>query len=183
MDVALIAAVAENGVIGVNGGIPWHYSDDLKRFKRKTTGHPVILGRRTYESIIDRLGEPLPKRHSIVLSTSLSEPDVPQPCGKKTAVTLARDTDQALDIAERLLEGNSNNTVYVAGGESVYEAFVSRADRLELTEIHKEYEGDTYFPEWPPDEQRWSERERVENGEISFVTLESETHQLTENDC
>ena len=68
MRLTLIAAVAENGVIGVDGGMPWHYPEDLRRFKETTMGHPVVMGRRTYESIASRLGGPLPGRTSVVLS-------------------------------------------------------------------------------------------------------------------
>lgn len=157
LEVAIIAAIAENGIIGDGGDLPWHYPEDLRRFKELTIGHPVVLGRRTYESIIDRLGQPLPGRTSIVLTTRKTEfPDGVIPVGS---------IDTALAHAKR-----RDDIVFVAGGASVYEQLLPRADRLLLTEIHEAYEGDRYFPEW--DRDAWVERSRDERGEFAFVEYE-----------
>lgn len=91
IDLVLVAAVAENRVIGDDGGMPWHYPADLARFKRLTTGHPVIVGRATYESIADRIGGPLPDRTSVVLTTR--DLDLPE------GAVVANDLDEAVDLA------------------------------------------------------------------------------------
>lgn len=162
VEVALIAAVAENRVIGADGEMPWHYPADLDHFKRTTTGHPVIVGRRTYERIVDRLGGPLPDRTTVVLTTR--ELDLPDGAvavdGADRAMTRARQAAAALGV----------DTVYVVGGATVYDAYLDRANRLVLTEIHDSFEGDTYFPEWR--DERWREVDRDDRGEFSFVTYE-----------
>ena len=164
MRVVLVAAVAENGVIGVDGEMPWHYPADLRRFKETTMGHPVIMGRRTYESIADRLGGPLPDRTNIVLSRR-EDLDLPE------GAVHAESVEAALDAAAEALDPDQE-AVYVAGGATVYEQFLPRADRLVLTEVPGEPEGDTYFPEW--DREDWVEHERVEREELAFVTYRRE---------
>ena len=158
MNFALVVAVAENGVIGVDGAIPWDYPEDLKRFKKLTTGHPVIMGRRTYESIVSRLGRPLPDRLNIVLSRQ----DLSLPSGG----VQARSVEEAIELAEE----TDSEVAYVIGGAAVYEAFLPLADRLYRTEIHDTYEGDTEFPEWDP--SAWVEVEREDHEELSFVVYE-----------
>ncbi|MGM0591709.1 MAG: dihydrofolate reductase [Halobacteriota archaeon] len=158
MDLAIIAAVAANGVIGADGGMPWHYPEDLEHFKRTTIGHPVIMGRRTYESIAGQLGGPLPNRTNIVLSTT--EPNVPDD------VVVASSVDEALTAAEDA----GNDVAFVVGGAAVYEQFLPLADRLVLTEIGAPYEGDTCFPEW--DRDRWVEVARDDHGDFAFVEYE-----------
>lgn len=158
----LIAAVAENGVIGDEGGIPWEYPEDLRRFKRLTTGHPVVLGRRTYEGIEARLGGPLPDRRNVVLSRS--DPEIP------AEVLVAESVEEAVELAEAAAEEMAVSEVYVAGGATIYEAFLPLADRMELTEIHESHEGDTRFPPWDSDD--WREVERDDREDFSFVTYE-----------
>jgi len=158
IDLVLVAAVAENGVIGDDGGMPWHYPADLAHFKETTMGHPVILGRRTFESIAAQLDGPLPGRTNIVLSRS--DPDVPE------GVVVVESVEEAVEAASEVGAG----TAYVAGGATVYEQFLSRADRLVLTEVPEEPAGDTRFPEW--DSAEWVEVERTEDGELAFVTYE-----------
>jgi len=162
LDIVLIAAVAENRVIGREGEMPWHYSEDLKYFKRTTTGHPVIVGRRTYEAVVDALGEPFPGRTSVVLSSqSLDLPD---------GAVLANSVEEAVERAAADAEERGVGTAYVAGGGRVYEQFLPLANRLVLTEIHDTYEGDTRFPAWDDDE--WVETERDPHGEFDIVTYE-----------
>lgn len=158
MEVVIIAAVADNGVIGADGEIPWYLPEDLRRFKRLTTGNPVLMGRRTYESILADLGEPLPDRTSIVLTSQ----DLDTPPGVRTA----RSLEEALELARAI----GDDVVFVAGGASVYEQLLPRADRLELTEVHDAYEGDTRFPEWDPSE--WRELSRESHDSFDFVTYE-----------
>ncbi|WP_299235307.1 dihydrofolate reductase [Natronomonas sp.] len=159
MKLSLVAAVAENGVIGADGEMPWHYPEDLKRFKRLTVGHPVIMGRRTYESIAERLGGPLPDRTSVVLSRRES-------LGLPSGAVHARDVETGLDRAAAALE-DGRETVYVVGGATVYDELIGRADELRITEIPASPDGDTYFPEIGPE---WDERDRETVGDLAFVT-------------
>ncbi len=131
----LIAAVAKNGVIGAHGKLPWHLPEDLQHFKKLTLGHPVIMGRRTWES----LGKPLPGRENIVVSRK-SGFEAP---GASVASTL--------EAAVALCTGEE--VAYVIGGAEIYAAALPLADGLVLTEIHQDYEGDTRFPDW--DRRAW----------------------------
>ncbi len=160
VDIVLIAAVAANGVIGRGGEMPWHIPADLQQFKHRTMGHPVILGRRTYETIIDALGEPFPGRTSIVLSSQSR--DVP------TDVILVHSIASAIREASKNAHERGVETVYVAGGGGVYEQFLPLADRLRLTELHDEYDGDTRFPSW--DSSTWKELTRENHETFDFVT-------------
>ncbi len=153
----LIAAIAENGVIGSDGGMPWHYAEDMRHFKETTMGHPVVMGRTTYESISGQLGGPLPGRTNVVLSRS--NPDLPE------EVVLVHSIEEAIAEIEKL-----DDTGYITGGAAVYEQFLPHADEMVLTEIHEAYEGDTYFPEW--DESEWREVERDEHEAFDFVRYE-----------
>ena len=137
-EIVLIAAVAEtNRVIGQDKDLPWHIPEDLKRFKRLTTGHPLVMGRRTFESIVHQFGGPLPDRRLLVLTTQGPFDEYPE-------VETYASIDAAMDaVAEA-------DTVFIGGGESVYEQFLPRADRLELTLVEGDYEGDTYFPPFEP---------------------------------
>lgn len=158
MDLVVIAAVAANGVIGADGDIPWHHPEDVRHFRETTMGCPVVMGRRTYESIARDLGGPLPGRTNVVLSRS--DPDFPD------GVVVAASVEEAVAAAE----ATGAETAYVAGGGAVYEAFLDRADRMVLTELHAAHEGDTTFPEW--DRSEWIEREREGHGEFDFAVYE-----------
>lgn len=133
-EIVLIAAVAEkNRVIGVDMDLPWHLPEDLKRFKRLTTGYPLLMGRRTFESILHQFGGPLPNRRNVVLTRRGEIPGHP---GIETYAS----ADEALEaLAEEPV-------VFIGGGAALYEAFLPRADRLELTLVEGDYEGDTFFP-------------------------------------
>jgi len=123
--IAIIAAVARNRVIGRSGTLPWHIPEDLKRFKRLTTGHTILMGRRTYAS----LGRPLPNRRNVVLTTH------PIP-----------GTECYGSIDEALTALAAEPRVFVIGGAALFSAFLDRADELLLTLIHRDVEGDTFFP-------------------------------------
>ncbi|ATW89401.1 dihydrofolate reductase [Halohasta litchfieldiae] len=155
--IALIAAVAENGVIGVDGEMPWHLPADLKHFKETTMGHPVIMGRRTYESIAADIDGPLPSRTNIVLSRG--SPEVPD------SVVVADSVDAAVEAARQA--AGDTETVYVIGGATVYKQFLPQADRLVLTEIESTYAGDTSFPDWERND--WQEVSRDERDGFAFV--------------
>lgn len=159
MKLALVAAVAENCVIGADGAMPWHYPEDLRRFKELTLGQPVIMGRTTYESIERRLDGPLPGRTNIVLSRQ-SSLDLPE------GVFHASGIDDAIEIARESL-GADQETVYVIGGATIYEQFLGQADELAITEIPESPAGDTHFPEIGSD---WTEIDREVVGELEFVT-------------
>lgn len=140
MIVSLIAAMSENRVIGKGGGLPWRLPADLRRFKRLTSGHTVIMGRKTFESIGE---QPLPGRRNIVVTRRTNV----APKG----VEIARGVEEALRAAgERAAPGE---TVYVVGGGEIYRAAFSLADRLDLTIVHGAFEGDTFFPAF--DESAW----------------------------
>ncbi len=138
--ITLIAAVARNGVIGRNGAIPWRIPGDLPRFKRITVGHPVIMGRRTWES----LGRPLPGRRNIVISRTPGF----APAGAEVYRTLG----EALAACSHAAE------VFVIGGTEAYREALGVADRLLLTEIDADIQGDACFP--PFDRNAWREVER-----------------------
>jgi dihydrofolate reductase len=162
VDLVLIAAVAANRVIGRDGEMPWRFDEDLAFFKRTTTGHPVILGRRTYETVVDALGEPFPGRTSVVLTTqSLALPD---------GAVVANSVDEAVTLAAADAAERGVDAAYVAGGGRVYDQFLPRADRLVLTEIHDAYDGDTRFPVF--DDDAWVAVERDGRDAFDFVTYE-----------
>jgi dihydrofolate reductase len=135
MTTSIIVAAADNGVIGLGGELPWRISTDLRRFKRLTMGHHLVIGRKTF----DTLGRPLPGRTIVVISRSLDR--VPE------GVLLARSLDQALSLAA------DDDEVFVAGGGEIYRLALPLADRIYLTRVHANPEGDTWFPE--VDETVW----------------------------
>jgi len=147
MEIVIIAAVAENGVIGRAGKLPWHIPEDLKRFRQLTLGHPVIMGRKTFES----LGKPLAGRTNIVITS--------QPTYYHEGAVVACSIEDALE--------RCTGTVFIIGGSSVFEAALPLADRLELTLIHQVVEGDVYFP---PIGSEWEEVSRDDREGFSFVT-------------
>lgn len=147
----IVAAIGRNGVIGVDGGLPWRIPADLARFKSMTMGHALVMGRATFESI----GRPLPGRSNIVLTR---RPDWTHP-GVDTASSL----DEALSIAEE-----RGQDVYIAGGADVYEQALPIADSMELTEVDAAPDGDTFFP--AVDWSLWLETARQEHPGFRFVT-------------
>jgi len=146
MKVSLIVAMAEGGVIGRAGRLPWHLPADLARFKRLTMDHHLVLGRRTWESI----GRALPGRRMLVVSRRAKELELPEGVRGVTSV------DEALAIAEQA----GDDEVFVAGGARVYREALPRADRLYLTWVQAEVTGDTFFP--PVDPADWREVAREE---------------------
>jgi len=158
--IALIAAVAANGVIGVDGEMPWHLPADLAHFKRQTMGNPVIMGRRTYESIAAHLDGPLPGRMNIVLSRR--DPDLHE------GVVVVDSVGTALAEARAVCTLDAEaDEIFVVGGATVYEQFLPLADRLVLTELDDAYDGDTRFPEW--DDEAWTEHAREDHETFAFV--------------
>lgn len=152
MRLAIIAAISENGVIGVGNQLPWHLSEDLKYFKRHTLGKPIIMGRNTFESI----GRPLPGRTNIVLSTRSDW--APQ------GVAVVRSLDEALSVAEQSLAGLpvaglDTPEVMVIGGEQIYRLALPRCTRLYLTRVALVVDGDAFFPDL--ESEQWIEIQRI----------------------
>lgn len=166
MRLCIIAAVAENGVIGVDGDLPWDYEADLQHFKQKTMGHPLIMGRRTFES----LPSPLPGRPHIVLS---NQEEWTHPRGD---IYHAQSIEESLETAANLDE----EVAYVAGGGVVYEKLLSYAEELILTEISRTVDGDTYFPSW--DREDWTVVSREEHEEFDIVTYRRKENKPSDRD-
>ena len=143
MKITLIVAMARNRVIGKDNQMPWHLPADLAHFKRLTMGKPMIMGRKTHESI----GRPLPGRHNIVVTRD--------PAREFEGCTVVNDPDAAIQAAGDAPE------VMVIGGQKLFDAYIDQADRLELTLIDARIEGDTYFPEYSM--QDWEEVSREEH--------------------
>jgi dihydrofolate reductase len=146
MKVSLIVAAAQNRVIGRNNNLPWYLPNDLKYFKQATMGKPIIMGRKTYDSI----GKPLPGRPNIIITRN----------SEFTAegVIVARSLKDAIAQAEDLAFINGAEEVMIIGGAQIYAESLPSADRLYLTEVHADVEGDAYFPEY--DANDWQEQGR-----------------------
>jgi dihydrofolate reductase len=155
MTVTIVAAVARNGVIGVDGGLPWHLPDDLRRFKELTMRHVLVMGRRTYESI----GHPLPGRTTVVVTRQDDW------SAGADEVVRARDVPGALALASEI-----DDEVFVVGGAEVFAEALPLADRLELTHVDREPEGDTVFPD--VDWSEWREIRREPGEGLAYVTYE-----------
>jgi dihydrofolate reductase len=161
MRVSLIVAIAENGVIGRGGKLPWHLSDDLRRFKELTMGHTVIMGRRTWESI----GRPLPGRQMVVISR--------QPAYEAAGCQVVSNLDDALEIAQQI----DDDEAFVIGGEEVYRLALPRADRLYVTRVHANVEGDTRFREFDLAQWKLLESIRVDADERNEFAFSMEVYQ------
>ena len=135
MTISLVVAASTNNVIGSDGGLPWHLPDDLRHFKRLTTGKPVVMGRRTFESI----GRPLPDRRNIVMT--------------RDPGYVARGCDVVSSVREALDLVSGAEEAMIIGGGQVYRDFLPHADRIYLTRVQADIEGDTYFPDI--DEAGW----------------------------
>ena len=163
MEVVLIAAVADNGVIGAHGAIPWWLKSDMQRFKALTFGKPVVMGRKTFASI----GRPLPGRTNIVVTrdAGFRKPGV--------VVTTSLADARAVALGDALRRSAAD--IAVIGGAEIYAQWMASANRLEITEVHARPEGDTYFA--AIDAADWQEVARVRNpagsddsADFSYVT-------------
>ena len=152
--ITMIVAVAENGAIGKDNNLLWHISGDLKRFKAITTGHSIIMGRKTYLSFPKR---PLPDRKNIILTT-----------GDNTyeGAFIAKNIEQALALCD-------SDEVFIIGGESIYRQFLPYTTKIYLTRVHRSYEADTFFPTLNMDEWETIETEEHLDGEppFTYITL------------
>jgi dihydrofolate reductase len=151
-EIIIIAAMSENRVIGKNNALPWSIKADMLHFKDLTNGYPCIMGRKTYQSLPKR---PLPNRKNIVVSSSL------------------RNNDDKIIIVRSLEEGinccKNHDKIYICGGASLYNEAIHFANKMELTFIHKTYEGDAYFPEI--NKKDWGQINRDDYEGFSFITL------------
>lgn len=153
-EIVLVLAVAENGVIGKDGGIPWHISDDLKRFKALTLGHTVVMGRKTWDSLPKK---PLPGRVNVVVTR--------QKDWHADGAVMASSLGQATS--------GTSGTVMIIGGAEIYERALPLASRIELTEVHRAFDGDAHFAF---DRKNWRETAREDHVtpdglRYSYVTL------------
>ena len=163
-ELVAVAAVARNGVIGADNGLPWRVSSDLKHFKALTMGKPLILGRRTFES----LQRPLPGREIIVVTRD--------PRFSPVGVRIAHSPLEALAVARRLAKALAVDEIMVGGGAEIFRALMDETQRIELTEIALEPEGDAFFPSLDMAQWRETKRETPPRGErdeadFAFVTL------------
>lgn len=133
MTLSIISAISENGVIGKDNTLPWHFSSDLKYFKQITAGKTIIMGRGTFES--EGIPKPLPNRRNIVVTSN-------QQYITPYDVEIVHSLEQALDISK------DDGEVFVIGGSKLYEQALKKVDKLYITLINKQYDGDTYFPKF-----------------------------------
>lgn len=145
--ISIIAAVARNGVIGSGNQMPWHIGEDLKRFKAITSGHPVVMGRKTFES----LGRPLPNRRNVVISRNPAY-DAPG-------------AEVVFSLGEALAMFSPEEEVFIIGGGEIYRQALPLSDRIYLTHVEAEVEGDTRFPEFDPGEWKVTFSHRYQRGE------------------
>jgi len=153
---SLIVAMGENRVIGVNNHLPWSIPEDLKRFKRITSGHPIVMGRKTFESI----GRPLPQRTNIIVSRQKDY----RAEGGVVCASLA----QALDWAR---QAPGSEEVFVIGGAEIFREALPITGRIYLTEVHWPFEGDTFFPVFPEGDFQESSREKISDSPPSVLRI------------
>lgn len=156
MKLTIIAAIAKNGVIGAGGALPWHLPEDLRRFKELTLGKIILMGRKTFESILARNGKPLPERTSIVITR---QADYHVPDGVEVYPGL-----------EEAFIAHADDEIFIIGGGEIFRQTMPRAKKLYLTYIDKVVEGDTYFPPIPRD--AWRVTENIEHDGYRFLTYE-----------
>lgn len=153
---SIIVAMGKNRVIGQNNKLPWHLPADLKYFKCLTMGHPIVMGRKTYESI----GRPLPGRANIIITRQTSF--------EATGATVVNSIEDALRVCEEI--STMNSETFIIGGEKLYQQTLKLCQRMYVTEIQKDFEGDTYFPEFTPND--WEETQRDKHFSDSDANLE-----------
>ena len=169
MEIIIIAAMANNRVIGKNNSLPWSFPQDLKRFKTLTKGFPCIMGRKTWESLPKK---PLPDRFNIIISGTL----------KKEDLYTTEDTEEHRDkieifssLSDAIEHCKGQEKVFICGGSSIYKEAMEYAGKIELTQIHKDYEGDVYFPEIDSD---WKIINKEVFDTFSFITYTKQRLEL-----
>ena len=162
---SMIVAMAQNRVIGINNKLPWYLPNDLKYFKQVTMGKPIIMGRKTFESI----GKPLPGRTNIIITRNTD--------WQAEGVKVAHSLEQAYQLAEAIAEIDGQNELMIIGGDQIYQSSLPDTDRIYLTKVHAEVHGDAWFPE--VDWSQWQELGREDYSaegpnpyNYSFIVLE-----------
>lgn len=162
--ISAIVATAMNRVIGKQNDLPWYLPADLKRFKELTTDHTVVMGRKTHDSIIARIGKPLPNRRSIVLT--------------RDSEFQAEGVEVCLSVEELIQKLPTDQEVFVIGGEQIYEALMPYTDRIYVTEVNVEVDGDAFFPEitaeWREISREAHVKDEKNEHDYSYVTYEKE---------
>lgn len=152
MDIIIIAAMAENRVIGKDNALPWSLKEDMAHFRELTSGWPCIMGRKTWESLPKR---PLPGRPNVIISRSLS-------------AKAASGATVSASLKEAVQHCVGYEKIFICGGASVYHEALEIANKIELTEIHRPYEGDVFFP--PVDPDKWIKTDTVNFDDFSFIS-------------
>jgi len=161
--ISLIVAVSENGVIGDKNSLPWRLPEDLKRFAEITTGHSVVMGRVTYESIVNKIGRPLPNRLNIVLTRDKS---------------LKAPGCEIINSPEEINKYESpEKEIFVIGGSQVYKIFLPRATKIYKTLVHAKIDGDTHFPEineneWRQEKSAFAKKDDKNEFDTTFIVYE-----------
>ena len=156
MKISLIAALSQNRAIGKGNQLIWKIPEDLKRFREITFGHPVIMGRKTFESI----GKPLPQRTNIVITRDKNY--------KKNGCIVVHSVKESLDAAK------GANEIMVIGGAQIYKEFLPIADKIYLTIIDEDFDGDAHFPEFSKSEWKETKREEMKNDRYNFAFVDFE---------
>jgi dihydrofolate reductase len=146
--ISIIAAMGKNRVIGKNNKLPWHIADDLKNFKKLTSGNVVVMGRKTFESI----GKPLPNRVNIVISSSMPETE---------GIIVCQDVPSALEKAR-----SYKKEIFIIGGAAIYQQTIPWADRMYLSYVKGDYDGDAFFPQYGESQWRVEKREGFPDFEL-----------------
>lgn len=166
--VTAVTAMAQNGIIGKDNNLPWHIPDDLRHFKARTIGKPVIMGRKTFQSILEYLGKPMPRRESIVVSRGSFEHE---------GVRVFGDIEAAIDYAKKRAVEQGLDEIIIGGGSQIYSLAMPYTTNMSLTIVHQDYEGDAYFDAYKPSE--WHEISREDHRDhdpaYSFLELEKKT--------
>lgn len=188
--ISIIVAMSENHVIGINNGMPWHIPGELPRFKRITTGHPIIMGRKTYESI----GKPLPNRLNIIITRDKdyhvegtiichSLHEAIEKAKKNVIASRFHSNEIAKQSSDEKIAAvahrsfamtDEENEVFIIGGGQIFTDAIEIADKLYVTVIHKKIEGDTYFPDYEKIFTKEVFREDHDDGEYNYSFLELE---------
>lgn len=164
----IIAAVGENNTLGKDKDLPWHLPDDFKRFKKITTGHPIIMGRKTFETF----PKPLPNRKHIIITR--------QKDYQQEDCLVVHDLDQALELAT----STKTQETFIIGGGEIYKQAMPYVDKIELTRIHHKFDGDTFFPafdptEWELTDEIYHPKDEKHDYSFTFLTYERKEKPLS----
>lgn len=158
--ISMIAALSENRVIGKDNKLLWHIPEDFKRFKTITSGHPIIMGRKTYQSI----GKPLPNRSNIVVTRDKYF--------RAEGCIIVNSLEEGIEKAKKVESSNPTGEIFIIGGGELYKQGMNFADKLYLTIVHQAFEGDTFFPEYDEFKTVVYEQNSEGNGyKYSFIDL------------